>query len=235
MSALALPALHASHSGCWLRDARESGIGGTRPIGKGEAIMAAADTPLLMLNAPLVASRLGYPDLARSESRIEAMIGRVVALEFEQRYFTGSSAAMLSVAMDPKWLQSDWQCYIGVLRGDVPEAECHRLLTGNADLDWKLGSADEVDRLFRMGLPGLELFPLERPPRALPARVGWSYYRIGTENPAYKAVQLSQSLAIRLRDSSVANSRTLAGQRRVDVASGERPGALEFAVFAVPN
>jgi len=33
-------------------------------VGKGEAIMAAADTPLLMLNAPLVATRLGYPDLS---------------------------------------------------------------------------------------------------------------------------------------------------------------------------
>ncbi|MBS0255946.1 MAG: ATP-dependent DNA helicase [Proteobacteria bacterium] len=56
----ALPALHASHSGCWLRDAR----GQTRALAKGEAIMAAADTPLLLLNAPLVASRLGYPDLS---------------------------------------------------------------------------------------------------------------------------------------------------------------------------
>ncbi|WP_298191695.1 ATP-dependent DNA helicase [Novosphingobium sp.] len=54
-----LAAIHASHSGCWLRD-----LAGTRPVGKGEAIMAAADTPLLMLNAPLVASRLGYPDLS---------------------------------------------------------------------------------------------------------------------------------------------------------------------------
>ena len=59
-SALTLPSLHASHSGCWLRGA--SGL--TKGIGKGEAIMAAADTPLLMLNAPLVASRLGYPDLS---------------------------------------------------------------------------------------------------------------------------------------------------------------------------
>ena len=57
---LALPALHASHSGCWLRD----GSGSTKGLGKGEAIMAAADTPLLMLNAPLVATRLGYPDLS---------------------------------------------------------------------------------------------------------------------------------------------------------------------------
>ncbi|WP_298195613.1 ATP-dependent DNA helicase [Novosphingobium sp.] len=59
MAALDLPALHASHGGCWLRDG-----GRTRGVGKGEAITAAADTPLLLLNAPLVASRLGYPDLS---------------------------------------------------------------------------------------------------------------------------------------------------------------------------
>ena len=57
---LLLPAIHASHGGCWLRSAD----GQTRATGKGEAIMAAADTPLLMLNAPLVATRLGYPDLS---------------------------------------------------------------------------------------------------------------------------------------------------------------------------
>jgi type VI secretion system protein ImpJ len=169
------------------------------------------------------------------KARIEAMIGRVVALEFEQRYFTGSSAAMLTAAMDPKWLQTDWQCYIGVLHGDIPEAECHRLLTGNAHLDWKLGGADEVDRLFRMGLPGLELFPLDRPPRALPARSGWLYYRIGTDNPAYKAVQQSQSLAIRVRDSSVLNADEMVGRRRMQVAYEGRVATMEFAVFAVPT
>ncbi|SFP25586.1 ATP-dependent DNA helicase [Qipengyuania nanhaisediminis] len=57
---LPLPALHASHAGTWLRDAN----GSTRGCSKGEAVMAAADTPLLMMNAPLVASRLGYPDLS---------------------------------------------------------------------------------------------------------------------------------------------------------------------------
>lgn len=60
-AALPLPAIHASHSGCWLR---EGSVGQTRAVGKGDAIVAAADTPLLMLNAPLVASRLGYPDLS---------------------------------------------------------------------------------------------------------------------------------------------------------------------------
>jgi type VI secretion system protein ImpJ len=169
------------------------------------------------------------------KARIEQMMMRVAVLEFEQRYFVGVGPATLSVTLDSKWLENGWHCYVGVFRGDLSEKECQDLLTGPNNLDWKLGSAEEVERLFRLGVPGLQLLPTDRPPRALPARVGWSYYRIGTENPAYKAVQLSQSLAIRLRDSSVANSRTLAGQRRVDVASGERPGALEFAVFAVPN
>ena len=60
MTAVALPALHASHAGTWLRDA----VGKTRVVSKGESVMAAADTPLLLLNAPLVANRLGYPDLS---------------------------------------------------------------------------------------------------------------------------------------------------------------------------
>lgn len=59
MTVLTLPALHASHAGTWLRER-----GATRGCGKGEAVMAAADTPLLLLNAPLVANRLGYPDLS---------------------------------------------------------------------------------------------------------------------------------------------------------------------------
>src|SRR5688572_4739106 len=60
MLSVPLPALHASHAGTWLR----APGGPTRGIGKGDAIMAAADTPLLLLNAPLVATRLGYPDLS---------------------------------------------------------------------------------------------------------------------------------------------------------------------------
>ena len=61
---LTLPALHASHGGHWLRDRAQGVEGATTAVSKGDAIMAAADTPVLMLNAPLVASRLGYPDLS---------------------------------------------------------------------------------------------------------------------------------------------------------------------------
>jgi ATP-dependent DNA helicase DinG len=57
---LPLPALHATHAGIWLAD-RE---GDWREATRGEAIARAAETPHILLNAPLVGQRLGYPDLS---------------------------------------------------------------------------------------------------------------------------------------------------------------------------
>lgn len=59
MTPLPYPALHASHGGIWIATAE-----GTRSIGRGEAVRIAADTPVILLNAPLAAQRLGYPDLS---------------------------------------------------------------------------------------------------------------------------------------------------------------------------
>ncbi len=59
MTALPWPALHASYGGIWISTAD-----GTRSVGRGEAVRMAADTPMLMLNAPLAGQRLGYPDLS---------------------------------------------------------------------------------------------------------------------------------------------------------------------------
>ncbi|MBV8237613.1 MAG: ATP-dependent DNA helicase [Sphingomonas sp.] len=53
------PALHASHSGVWIAHEGE-----VRAIGRGEAIRIAADTPVILLNAPLIGQRLGYADLS---------------------------------------------------------------------------------------------------------------------------------------------------------------------------
>jgi len=55
---LPYPALYASHGGIWV--AGEA----TRSLSRGEAIRLAADTPVILLNAPLVAQRLGYAELS---------------------------------------------------------------------------------------------------------------------------------------------------------------------------
>jgi ATP-dependent DNA helicase DinG len=57
---LPLPALHATHAGIWLA----SHEGEVREASRGEAIARAAETPHIILNAPLVGQRLGYPELS---------------------------------------------------------------------------------------------------------------------------------------------------------------------------
>ena len=53
------PALHATHAGTWLADDE-----GVDSLGRGAALSRAADTPLLMVNAPLLGARLGHADLS---------------------------------------------------------------------------------------------------------------------------------------------------------------------------
>ena len=57
---LAFPALHASHAGIWIAMPN----GETRRVGKAEAVARAAETPMILLNAPLIAQRLGYAELS---------------------------------------------------------------------------------------------------------------------------------------------------------------------------
>jgi ATP-dependent DNA helicase DinG len=59
-ASLPYPALHATHGGIWIAH----GDGRVEAVGRGQAIARAAETPMIMLNAPLVGSRLGYPDLS---------------------------------------------------------------------------------------------------------------------------------------------------------------------------
>src|SRR3954464_7566844 len=60
MAAIPIPALHATHAGIWLAN----GDGEAREASRGEAIARAAETPHIILNAPLVGQRLGYPELS---------------------------------------------------------------------------------------------------------------------------------------------------------------------------
>src|SRR5215213_1072699 len=60
MSPLRLPALHATHAGIWIAARGED----AREASRGEAIARAAETPHIILNAPLVGQRLGYPELS---------------------------------------------------------------------------------------------------------------------------------------------------------------------------
>ncbi len=59
MTPLPYPALHASHGGIWIATGTE-----TRAVSRGEALRIASDTPVILLNAPLIGQRLGHPEIS---------------------------------------------------------------------------------------------------------------------------------------------------------------------------
>ncbi len=115
-----LPALTATHAGVWI--ASPDGI--TTTVGRGEAIRRAADTPHLLLNAPVIASRIGYPELAGldllelfafihpARFAVPTPRGLAAALGIDpptadsDAGFLGRAAtALLDTADDPAWAQ----------------------------------------------------------------------------------------------------------------------------------
>ncbi len=179
-----------------------------------------------------------HDDLARIfkwiKLHIEQLIGGRKKLEYEQRHFVGTQRGM-QVAIDPKWLHSGWDWYVGVLAENISEQECRDLLTpGN--LDWKMGSSQQVDLIFQHGIPGVKQKELTHPPRALPSRQGWVYYEVerDPDNAAWKDVLATQSLAIRFKEQLISNLDQLQGQRTLEVTSHGKRSILQFALFAVP-
>ncbi|MBC2668639.1 ATP-dependent DNA helicase [Novosphingobium piscinae] len=157
MAALDLPALHASHGGCWLRDAERTPAMETRGVGKGEAITAAADTPLLLLNAPLVASRLGYPDLSGLD------LLELFAFVHPARFVVPTPKGLAAVlALDPPLGDEDVPALLQQAAG--------ALLSTCAGEDWaeREGAWTQLQALQKMRWPwaGLLLQHVRKPARA---------------------------------------------------------------------
>lgn len=179
-----------------------------------------------------------HDDLARifkwAKACIEQLIGGRKRLEYEQRFFQGTQRGM-QVTIDPKWLHSGWNWYVGVLAENISQQECRDLLRpGN--LDWKMGSAQQVDPIFQHGIPGVRQKELLQPPRALPSRQGWVYYEVEQQmdNAAWKDVLATQTLALRFKEQLISNLDRLQGQPRLEVLSQGKRSILQFALFAVP-
>jgi type VI secretion system protein ImpJ len=167
------------------------------------------------------------------KEQIELLLGQIRDYEYEQRFFVGDGRGM-RVALEPKWLEADWRWFVGVLRGGLSEKECLQLLSPGA-LNWKLGSARQVDALFQYGQIALQLTPLAQAPRALPPSRDWVYFEVTRGNAAWNDVLHTQTLAMRLQERLIVNLADLQGKRRLVVSAGGKQFPLEFALFAVPN
>src|SRR4051812_15139801 len=120
VSPLPLPALHATHAGIWLSDRN----GEVREASRGEAIARAAETPHIILNAPLVGQRLGYPDLSGLD------LLELFAFVHPARFAVPTVAGLSrTVGLEPPASEAD--------AATALQRIAMRLLAVLADLDWR--------------------------------------------------------------------------------------------------
>jgi len=177
-----------------------------------------------------------HDDLARIfywvKRQIETLLDYVRGPVYEQRYFVGEGYGM-RVSIESRWLEPDWQWYVGVHRGTLSDRDCLVMLSpGN--LNWKLGSSRQVEAMFQYGQVSLELKPLGQAPGALP-RGPWLYFEVARGNAAWKDVLETQTVAMRLQDRLIVNRDSLQGSRSLVVALGGKQFPLQFSLFAVPK
>jgi type VI secretion system protein ImpJ len=188
-----------------------------------------------------VVERYDHDDLARifkwARREIEELINSVGNYEFEMELFVGAGAGMpiMHVDLKPRWLDNNWEWYVGIRSRDLSKPDCQKLVTHDF-LDWKLGSRNSVADLYTAKIPGLKLALAAEIPAALPRDGSWILYKISRDPQlTWQDVVTSQSLAMRLSKFIVTNLGELQGNTTLKVDASGKKGSLEFALFAVPQ
>lgn len=178
-----------------------------------------------------------HDDLGTCFNRVKQYIDNYLSLgeepKYKERPFIGAGLRM-QVALEPAWLESAWQIYIGV-KSSLAAEDCIRLLTrsGPSGLDMKVGSSDNVDMIFTRGLPGLRFAPAPRPPRALPQTPGLVYFQLLPEASLQEWANVKKllNMAIRLNENLVVGN--IQGQRVLTIRNGGQTTTMQFTLFVV--
>ncbi|MEO6224423.1 MAG: ATP-dependent DNA helicase [Sphingomicrobium sp.] len=198
---LPLPALHATHAGIWLA----SSDGEVREATRGEAIGRAAETPHIILNAPLVGQRLGYPELSGLD------LLELFAFLHPSRFAVPTSAGLSrALGLAPPATEPDAASALG--------AVATRLLAVLDDPDWaeREGAWTANATLHRLGwawapLIGARLDRPERGERMLFARLKqWDEAAV---RPPPRTISIAPGEAARKLDELTGRAEAREGQR----------------------
>jgi len=141
---------------------------------------------------------LGYI-FQQVQKHIDGLLNLILEPEWQARPFIGVGKRM-QVTMEPSWLETRFQMYIGV-KSNLPPQQCADLFTNTNALDMKVGSSERVDRLFEEGRQGLA-FTHATQPRSLPSQAGLTYFQVDRKAQAneWQSVGTTLALAIRLNE-----------------------------------
>ena len=164
---------------------------------------------------------------------LDSSLNEVENPTYEERPFVGSGLQM-RVALEPAWLESGWQMFLGV-RSNATTEDCIRMLLRPEKLGMKIGSSDRVDSIFTRGQEGLRFTHAPRPPRALPSAPNLTYFDISRESATneWANVQKMKTLAIRLQERDVVGN--IDGQRDLTIRTGGQTTTFAFTLYLIPT
>jgi type VI secretion system protein ImpJ len=178
-----------------------------------------------------------HDDLARIfrwvREEMRSLITEVEEYKYERRDFIGAGRG-LEVSLDQKWLGHGWEWYIGVQHEQISAQQCRELLMPRR-LDWKLGSSEKVDWMFKFRVPGLEIQEAQAP-RALPQGDDWLFYNVRRSGAIWEQLQSQDTpaLAVRFVEKLIVNLDSLQGQKDLEFNADDLRGTLRLSLFAVP-
>jgi type VI secretion system protein ImpJ len=167
----------------------------------------------------------------RVKQYIDMLLSILVEPKYKERPFVGAGLRM-QVSLEPSWLESIWQMYVGV-QSPLSTEDVIRLLTRSGQLDMKIGSSERVDDIFRLGEAGLRFAHSPRPPRALPQVSGLVYFQVNrdSQQQEWQKVQRSLTMAIRLNENLIVGN--IQGQRVLTIKHGGQTSTMQFTLFVV--
>jgi type VI secretion system protein ImpJ len=167
------------------------------------------------------------PIYATVIAEIRRLLGELGQVPFEKRYFK-LEGKRFQAHLNPDWTLESSKLYFGVEPTELNDSECEMLIRST---DWKLGSSDQVETIFKSGSAGLSLKPLSRVPPALPA--GVVYFEIVRHPEFWKDVVLTKTLGLRFE---LGRSRFLTHEvLALFNPATQHAVNLKFAVFVVKN
>jgi ATP-dependent DNA helicase DinG len=204
---LPLPALHATHAGIWLA----SGEGEVREASRGEAIARVAETPHIILNAPLVGQRLGYPELSGLD------LLELFAFLHPARFAVPTSAGLSrALGLEPPMGEAQAAAALQSIAGE--------LMAVLANPDWREreGAWTSNVTLHRLGwgwapLVGARLERPERVERMLFSRL--KQWEESAERPPPRAIRIDPAEASRKLDKLTGRAEPRDGQRAMAEAA----------------
>jgi type VI secretion system protein ImpJ len=162
------------------------------------------------------------------KQHLDLLLDRIREPDWKRRPFVGVGQRM-EVALEPEWLEPQWQMYVGV-KSELSPNECVALLSpGGVDL--KIGSSEQVDRIFKVAAAGLRFTHTPVPPRALPAEAGLIYFQVSRDSDEWRNVQRCLKLAVRFNETRVVDG--IDGKRVLTIRSPKT--TLEFTLFVLKS